>query len=108
MIGAGQVTAAVAIVGADILANTTWQISSRRRVLKGIAVVGSTAINDFSATLYIEDRKILDVINTRAGVLAPLQDDFIPIGARAVPPGAKISLIVTNGAVTNPIHYIIF
>ena len=103
MIGQNSVPAATAIVSYDLFQNETWNISSRRRVIQGIACVGSTAINDFEFDLFVEDKKIGHFFNTRAGVLGPLQEDAIPLGRIYVPPGSKISGIVTNAAVANPV-----
>jgi len=103
MLGQCSIAAAVAVVGADLFVDQRWNISSRRRVIQGIAFVGSTAINDCEIDLFVEDKFIGHFFNTRAGVLAPLQEDAIPLGRIFVPPGSKISGVVTNAAVANPV-----
>jgi len=108
MIGQVSIAAATAVVGYDLFQNTTWQTSSKPRVLKAIAAAGSTAINDCEFDLFVENTLIGHFYNTRAGVLAPLQEDIIPLGNRYVPAGSKISAIVTNAAVGNPINVIAY
>ncbi|MBA7676431.1 hypothetical protein ES703_84672 [subsurface metagenome] len=103
MLGQVLVAAATAIVGYDLCQNETWNISSRRRVIQGIAFVGSAAINDTEIDLFVEDKKIGHFFNTRGGVLAPLQEDAIPLGRIYVPPGSKIAAIVTVAPGTSPV-----
>ena len=103
MLGQCVIPNADAVVGFDLCQNQRWNISSRRRIMQGVAFVGSTAINDCEADLFVEDKFIIHVFNTRAGVLAPLQEDAIPLGRVYVPPGAKISAVITNAAVGNPV-----
>jgi len=103
MIGQTSVVNTLALVGYDLLSQETWNISSRRRVIQGIAFVGSTAINDCEGDLFVEDKKVGHFFNTRAGVLAPLQEDAIPLGRIYVPPGSKIAFIITVAAVGNPV-----
>ena len=103
MIGQVSIPAATAVVGYDLFQNETWNISSRRRAIQGIAAVGSTAINDCQFDLFVEDKKIGTFYNTRAGVIAPLQEDAIPLGRIYVPPGSKISGIVTVAPAASPL-----
>jgi len=104
MIGQCSVAAAVALVGVDLLTNQSWNISSKRRVLTGVALVGSTAVNDFSADLYIEDTRVGTFWNTHAGVIAPDSEaDTIALGRLYVPPGSKISFVCNINATANPV-----
>lgn len=108
MIGTANIAAAVAILGADLFVNERWNTASKPRVVRGIACAGSTAIDDFAFDFFIGQTLIGAFINTRAGVLAPLQEDIIPLGELVVPVGAKISGIVTNAAVGNVVHLIVY
>jgi len=108
MIGQVSIGAAVAVVGYDLFQNTTWQVSSKPRVIKAIAGVGSTAINDCEFDFFVEDKLIGHFYNSRAGVLAPLQEDIIPLGNRFVPVGSKISAIMTVAPTANPINVIVY
>lgn len=103
MLGQAAIPNALAVIGYDLCQNERWNISSRRRIMQGVAFVGSTAINDCEADLFVEDKFILHIFNTRAGVIAPLSEDAIPLGRIYVPPGSKISAIVTIAAVGNPV-----
>lgn len=103
MIGQVSIAAATAVVGFDLCQAAPWNISSRRRVIQGMAMVGSAAINDTVVDLFVEDKKVGTFYNTRAGVIAPLQEDAIPLGKIYVPPGSKISAIVTTAPTTNPV-----
>lgn len=103
MIGSNSTAAASATVGVDLFKDERWNISSKPRIIRGISCVGSAAINDFYGELYIESTYIGRFYNTHAGVAAPLDSDFIPLGKRYVPAGAKISFIVGDAATTNPV-----
>ncbi len=103
MIGQVSVAAATAVAGYDLFQNQSWNISSRRRVIAGIAVVGSAAINDTSFDLFVEDKKIGTFYNTHLGIVAPLNEDVIPLGKIYVPPGSKISAMMLVIPTTNPI-----
>ena len=108
MIGTANIDNTVAILGYDLFQNERWNTASKPRVIRGIACAGSTAIADFEFDLFIGLTLIGHFLNTRAGVLAPLQEDIIPLGLLNVPVGAKISGIVTNAAVGNPVHLIVY
>jgi hypothetical protein len=108
MIGQVSIAAATAVVGYDLFQNTTWQISSRPRVISGIACAGSTAINDSAFELFVENVKVGNFYNTRAGVIAPLADDVIALGKTYVPAGSKISAIVTDAPATNALNVIVY
>ena len=96
--------AATALVGVDLARNERVQVSSRNRTMRGIAVVGSAAINDCAVDAYIENAYLGRYRNSRAGVVAiVIPDDVKPTGSRAVPAGSKISLIVAIAPTTNPI-----
>lgn len=103
MIGTVSVAAATAIVGYDLFQNERWNVSSRPRVIRGLACVGSAAINDANFDLYVEDRYIGKFYNTKAGVVGAINDDIKHLGAIFVAPGSKISAIVADAPTTNPI-----
>jgi hypothetical protein len=103
MIGTVSIAAATAVVGYDLFGNTRWNVSSKRRTIRAIAIAGSAAINDCIVDVYVEDKYIGQFFNTRAGVVAPLNEDVIPLGRVFVPPGSKISCIVADAPATNPI-----
>lgn len=103
MIGRASVAAAAATVGTDLFANKTWSNASKGRVIRGIAVVGSVAINDTEVELLVEDRSLGHFTNNKAGVVAAIAEDIKGLGAKYVPIGSKISCIVRTAPTTNPI-----
>ncbi|MBA7541423.1 hypothetical protein ES705_33736 [subsurface metagenome] len=97
--------AATLTLGVDALRNERKSVSSRRRVLRGVAVVGSTAINDCAVDIYIEDFYVGRFRNTKAGaaVQVVLAEDVLPVGPHYIPPGSKLSAIIGIAVVGNPL-----
>lgn len=97
--------AATLILGVDALRNERMNVSSKPRQLRGVAVVGSTAINDCEVTLYIEDFIVGQFRNTRAGAAIQVlaDQDIQPVGPHFIPPGAKITARITDAVVGNPL-----
>ena len=97
--------AATLTLGVDALRNERMNVSSRRRVLRGVAVVGSTAINDCEVSIYIEDFFVGRFRNSRAGaaVQVAANEDIVPVGPHAIPAGSKIVAIVSIAVVGNPL-----
>jgi len=101
--------AATALVGVDLARNERTQVSSRPRVMRGIAVVGGNAINEAAIDCYVENAYIGRFRNTHSGVVGiTIPDDVKPTGARAIPAGSKISLIVAVAPTVSPIIVGIF
>lgn len=98
-----SVLSATAVVGYDLLRDDAMNVSSSPRVIQASAMVGSAAINDTAVDLFVGNVKVATLYNTRAGVVAPLREDVVPLGNILVKPGDKISAIVTDAAATNPI-----
>lgn len=97
--------AATLTLGVDALRNERLNVSSRRRVLHGVAVVGSTAVNDCEIALYIEDYFVGNFRNTKAGAAVAIasQEDIVPVGPHAIPAGSKLSAIISVAVVGNPL-----
>lgn len=97
--------AATLLAGVDALRNERLNVSSKNRVLKGVAVVGSTAINDCEVALYIEDFFVGHFRNTKAGAAIGviLTEDVYPVGPFAIPAGSKVAAIITLAVVGNPL-----
>lgn len=108
MIGQVSIAAATAVVDYDLFQNTRWNVSSKPRVITGIACVGSAAINDFNFDLFVEMTFVGKFYNTKSGVTAPIQEDIIPLGRRLVPVGSKITAIVADAPTTNPVNIILY
>lgn len=96
--------AATLTLGTDALRNERLNVTSQDRVLRGVAVVGSAAINDCEIALYIQDFFVGNFRNTRGGVAqVNMQEDVIPVGPHAIPAGAKLSAIISIAPATSPL-----
>jgi len=83
------------LAGVDALRNERKNVSSRRRVLRGVAIVGGTAVDDSIVDLYIEDFFVGTFRNTAAGVVGVnTTQDVVPVGPHYIPPGSKLSGIM--------------
>ena len=91
--------AATLLAGVDALRNERKNVSSRRRVLRGVACVGGAAVDDTTFDLYIEDFFVGTFRNTAAGVVGVnITQDVIPVGPHYIPPGSKLSAIMAANA----------
>lgn len=106
MIGQVSVAAATAIVGYDCFTNEKWNVSGRNRLLRGVAMAGSTAAGDCEADLFVGSMLITHLFNSATGF--PLREHLKALGQIVVPAGSKISCIITNAAVGNPINFDLF
>jgi len=105
-IGQVTVTAAVALAGIDIFREKPWRVSSKRRVLRGIAVAGSTAAGDCSFNLYIDQYHVGEFFVSAAGW--PTRDHIIPLNNNNVPRGATVAAIMVTAPTANPINVILY
>lgn len=106
MIGQVSIANALAIVGYDCFSNEKWNVSGQNRVMRGIAMAGSTAAGDCEVDLFVGSRLITHLFNSAAGF--PLREHLKALGQIFVPAGSKISCIVTNAAVGNPINFDVY
>jgi len=100
-----SIAAASATAGTDLFKDERNNVSSRPRVVTGIAVAGSAAALDAKVSLYIERTYVGSFYNTATGSWN--RDEIVPLGNRYVPPGAKISCIVDTAPGTNPINIVL-
>ncbi len=88
------VLTAAALAGVDLAANERLNSSSRPRVMRGVAVVGSVAVNDFYVDVFIGDHFVGRFYNTKVATnQIAINEDVVPVGKQFVPPGDKISVI---------------
>lgn len=99
--GEVSIAAATAAVDYDLFQNTTWQTVSYDRLLTSIAVCGSAAAGDTKVALFIDGQKVGEYYNTATGFPTADHDRALEI---PVPAGARMSLIVTDAAATNPLN----
>lgn len=91
-------------VGVDAFRNDRKRTSSRPRVIEGIVIVGSAAINDTELDLFAGDYYFGRFRNSRAGVAAPiLPDDLQPLRATVVAPGDALTATIVDAPVTSPL-----
>lgn len=96
--------AATLTVGTDAFRNERKRVSSRPRVMTGIAIVGANAINEAAVDFYIEDHFVGQFRNSRSGVAQVIEsEDVIPVGALNVPPGSQLSAQIAVAPTVNPL-----
>jgi len=89
-----HILTAAALVGVDLAANDRNNVSSRPRAMRGVAVVGSVAVNDFWADVFIGNHFVGRFYNTKIATnQIAINEDVVPVGNQYVPPGDKISVI---------------
>ncbi len=89
-----HILTAVALVGVDLAANDRNNVSSKRRVVRGIACVGSVAVNDFWVDVFAGNQFIGRFYNTKIATnQIAINEDVVPAGNILVPAGDKISVI---------------
>ena len=88
------IVTAAALVGVDLAANDRNNVSSRPRVMTGVAVVGSVAVNDFWVDVFIGNHFVGRFYNTKVATnQIAINEDVVPVGRKFVPPGDKIAVI---------------
>ncbi len=96
--------AATLTVGTDAFRNERAQVSSRRRVLSKVAIVGANAINEAAVDIYIEDFYVGRFRNTHTGVVGVVHpDDDVNVGPHLVPAGSKLSAIIAVAPTVSPL-----
>ena len=101
-----DVTAAVAIVGADLFSGETWARSPVDRVLNGIAYTGSAVIGDTEIEVFIDEVRVGSFFNS--ALLTPQIDrDIQPLEALGVPAGAQLRGVVIDAAATSIVYALV-
>jgi len=96
-----SVAAATAVVGYDLMKDTTSKVQGNRRILRAIAVTGSAAAGDTLLGLYVDNFKIGSFYNLTTGF--PTLDHRFSLN-NFVPVGSAITLRVEDAPTTNPIN----
>ena len=101
-----DVTAAVAVVDADLFTGETWARSPVDRVLNGIAYTGSAVIGDTEIEVFIDEVRVGSFFNS--ALLTPQIDrDIQPLEALGVPAGAQLRAIVKDAAATSVVYALV-
>jgi len=89
-----HVLTAAALAGADLAADDRNNVSSRPRVMRGVGLTGSVAVNDFWVDVFIGNTFVGRFRNTKAGAVQITQDqDMVRFPPLYVAPGDKVSVI---------------
>jgi len=89
-----HILTAAALAGVDLAANDRNNVSSRPRVMRGVACVGSVAVNDFWVEVFIGNYFVGRFYNTKIATnQIAINEDVIPVGNLYIPPGDKVSVI---------------
>lgn len=102
MIGQVSIAAAVAVLGYDLAAATTWRVSGAQRTILAAGLAGSAAALDTKIGLFVGAVRVGEMYNTSLGAVQRNADMF-RVGYR-VPAGMPISAIVEDAPATNPIN----
>jgi len=98
-----DVTAAVAIVGADLFNGEVWARTPQDRVLNGIAYTGSAVIGDSEIEVYIDEVRVGSFFSS--ALLSPQVDrDIMPLESLGVPGGAQLRANVVDAAATSIVY----
>jgi len=98
-----DVTAAVAIVGADLFNGEVWARTPQDRVLNGIAYTGSAVIGDSEIEVYNDEVRVGPFFNS--DLLTPQVDrDIMPLESLGVPGGAQLRANVVDAAATSIVY----
>lgn len=92
-------TAAVAVVGADLLDGEVWARAPQDRVLTGIAYTGSAVVGDTEIEVHVDEVRVGSFFNSK--LLTPDADDMMPLEDLGVPAGAQLRAIVVDAAATS-------
>jgi len=96
-----SVTAAVAVVDADVFDGETFARSPVDRVLSGFAYTGSAVVGDSEVEVFVDEVRIGSFFNSK--LLTPDNDDLIPLEDLEVPSGAQLRCVVKDAAATSPV-----
>jgi len=101
-----DVTAAVAILGADLFTGEVWARTPQDRVLTGVAYTGSAVIGDTEIEVYIDEVRVGSFFNS--ALLTPQIDrDIQPLESLGVPGGAQLRANVVDAAATSVVYALV-
>jgi len=97
-------SAAATAVGTDIASGVRGQTSPKARVIRGLAVVGSTAAGDAAIDLYGGDLLLGRFYNSSTGTAYDMSKDFVPIGNVILLPNEPLHIVVADSGVGNKLY----
>ncbi len=100
---------ATLIVGTDAFRNERKNVSSRPRVVTGIAIVGGNAVGEAEVDLYVGDHYLGRYQSSLNGAVAVLIPDHVQqVGPAYVAPGDKIAGIIAVAPTVSPLKIQVF
>lgn len=96
--------AATAVVGYDLMSNSSYALKPYNRVISSVGCVGSTNPADAKFDLFVGETKVGDFFNTTGGAnIVPNTDkDWIRQNI-FVPANVQLRAVVSDAAATNPL-----
>ena len=89
-----HILTAAALAGVDLAANDRNNVSGKPRVMRGVACVGSVAVDDFWIDVFIGNNFVGRFYNTKIATnQIAANEDIVPVGRKYVPAGDKIAVI---------------
>lgn len=99
-----SVAAATAVVGYDLLSGIPEaQSSGALRIAVAGGLVGSAAAGDSAAEIRVGNQRHATLYNVTTGFVN-YDRDRRPLGRVIIPPGDRLSVIVTDAPATNPLN----
>lgn len=101
--------AATLTAGTDAFRNERKRVSSRNRVITGIAIVGGNAINEAAVDLYAGDHffgRFRNSLNGAVSVIMP--DHFQAIRPTVVAAGDQITAVIGTAPTVSPLTIQLF
>jgi len=96
-----SVTAAVAVLDADILNGQRYARVPQNRTLEAVAFTGSAVVGDAEIEMFIDEIRVGSFFNSK--LLVPDNDDLISLESLFIPGGAQLQAIVVDAAATSPV-----
>ncbi len=101
--------AATLTVGTDAFRNERENVTSRPRVIDGVAIVGGNAIGEASVSMYAGSNFLGTYQSSLNGAVAILMPDHLQaVGPAYVAPGDKISGIIATAPTVSPLKIQVF
>jgi len=89
-----HILTAAALAGVDLAAQDRNSVSGRPRVMRGVAVVGSVAVDDFWVDVFIGNHFVGRFYNTKIATnQIAINEDVVPVGRKYIPAGDKVAVI---------------
>jgi len=97
-----SVTAAVAVLDADLFSGQVWARSPQNRALTAFALTGSAVVGDTEVELFIDEVRVGQFFNNK--LTFPNNDDLMDLEDLFIPGSAQLRCIVRDAAATNVIN----